>query len=313
MLSVTSGFPSSAAWAWTLLIAALVLALTGSAHAQALEPRSYTNTPVGINFLLLGYGHTEGEVGFDASTQITDTRVRVDAGLIAYARSLDIFGLSGKVLAVLPVAEASGHAMAKGQARDRDVFGVADPLLRFSVNFFGAPALSLEEFATYKQDLIIGASLQVTAPLGQYNPNKLLNLGTNRWSIKSELGLSKAWGPLTVELIPAITFFTTNNDFFGGHTLEQDPIYSVQGHLIYEVSPAFWVAFDSTYFVGGQTTVDGVEGQEPANVRLGVTTALSLNRYQSVKFYGSTGVYNRTQNNFWALGIAWQLRWGGGL
>jgi hypothetical protein len=313
MLSVTSGFPSSAAWAWTLLIAALVLALTGSAHAQALEPRSYTNTPVGINFLLLGYGHTEGEVGFDASTQITDTRVRVDAGLIAYARSLDIFGLSGKVLAVLPVAEASGHAMAKGEARDRDVFGVADPLLRFSVNFFGAPALSLEEFATYKQDLIIGASLQVTAPLGQYNPNKLLNLGTNRWSIKSELGLSKAWGPLTVELIPAITFFTTNNDFFGGHTLEQDPIYSVQGHLIYEVSPAFWVAFDSTYFVGGQTTVDGVEGQEPANVRLGVTTALSLNRYQSVKFYGSTGVYNRTQNNFWALGIAWQLRWGGGL
>jgi len=234
--------------------------------------------------------------------------VRIDAGLLAYARSLDVFGLSGKVLAVLPVAEASGHATAKGQARDRDVFGVADPLLRFSVNLFGAPALSLEEFATYQQDLIIGASLQMTAPLGQYNSSKLLNLGTNRWSIKPELGLSKAWGPLTVELITAITFFTTNNDFFGGHTLEQDPIYSVQGHLICEVSRAFWVAFDGAYYVGGQTTVNGVEGQEPANVRLGMTAALSLNRYQSIKFYGSTGVYNRTQNNFWALGIAWQIR-----
>ena len=291
----------------------MVLTSGRSVHAQALEPRSYANTPVGINFLLLGYGHTEGEVGFDASTQIEDTRVRIDAGLLAYARSLDVWGLSGKVLAVLPFAEASGSATFKGQGRDRDVFGVADPLLRISVNFFGAPALSLDEYATYRQDLIIGASLQVTAPLGQYNSSKLLNVGTNRWSVKPELGVSKAWGPLTLELIPAITFFTNNNDFFGGKTLEQDPIYSLQGHLIYEFSPAFWAAFNSTYYVGGRTTVDGEQGQEPENVRVGVTAALSLSRHQSIKFYGSTGVYNRTDNNFWALGIAWQFRWGGGL
>jgi hypothetical protein len=214
---------------------------------------------------------------------------------------------------VLPFAEASGSATVKGQGRDRDVFGLADPLLRISVNFFGAPALSLDEFATYRQDLIIGASLQVTAPLGQYDSSKLLNVGTNRWSVKPELGVSKAWGPLTLELIPGITFFTNNNNFFGGKTLEQDPIYSLQGHLIYEFSPAFWAAFNSTYYVGGRTTVDGEQGQEPENVRVGVTAALSLSRHQSIKFYGSTGVYNRTDNNFWAIGIAWQVRWGGGL
>jgi hypothetical protein len=282
-------------------------------HAQALEPRSYANTPVGINFLLLGYGHTEGEVGFDESTPIEDARVRIDAGLLAYARSLDVWGLSGKVLAVLPFAEASGSATVKGQGRDRDVFGLADPLLRISVNFFGAPALTLDEYATYRQDLIIGASLQVTAPLGQYNSSKLLNVGTNRWSVKPELGVSKAWGPLTLELIPGITFFTNNNDFFGGKTLEQDPIYSLQGHLIYEFSPAFWASFNSTYYVGGRTTVDGEQSEEPENVRVGVTAALSLSRHQSIKFYGSTGVYNRTDNNFWAIGVAWQFRWGGGL
>src|ERR1044072_8630254 len=173
----------------------MVLTSGRSVHAQALEPRSYANTPVGINFLLLGYGHTEGEVRFDESTPAKDARVRIDAGLLAYARSLDVWGLSGKVLAVLPVAEASGSATVKGQGRDRDVFGVADPLLRISINFFGAPALSLDEYATYRQDLIIGASLQVTAPLGQYNSSKLLNVGTNRWSVKPELGVSKAWGP----------------------------------------------------------------------------------------------------------------------
>jgi hypothetical protein len=291
----------------------MIVVPEGSALGQALEPRSYANTPVGINFVLLGYGHTDGDVGFDESSPIKDTKVRVDAGVAAYARSLDLWGLSGKFLAVMPFAETSGSAKVAGQEFDRQVFGLADPLLRMSVNFFGAPALSMADFPSYQQDLIVGASLQVTVPLGQYNSSKLLNVGTNRWSVKPELGMSKAWGSLTVELIPGITFFTTNNDFFGGKTLEQDPIYSLQGHLIYEFSPAFWAALNTTYYTGGRTTVDGEKGPQPENVRMGVTAALSINRYQSIKLYGSTGVYNRTDNSFWAIGVAWQYRWGGGL
>ena len=300
-------------WACALFVVATIATPGGSVSGQALEPRSYANTPVGINFLLLGYGHTDGDVSFDASSPITDAKFHVDAGFAAYARALDVWGLSGKFLAVLPFAEASGSAKAAGQSRERQVFGLADPLLRASVNFFGAPALSLSDFPSYQQDLILGASLQVTVPLGQYNSSKLLNLGTNRWSIKPELGISKAWGSLILELIPGITFFTTNNDFFGGRTLEQDPIYSLQGHLIYQFTPVFWGALDSTYYTGGRTTVNGAKGQEPENVRVGVTAALSMTRYQSIKLYGSTGAYQRTENNFWALGIAWQYRWGGGL
>ena len=220
-----------AGWAWAALLAATIVMPGRSVHAQALEPRSYANTPVGINFVLLGYGYTEGDVSFDASTPIEDAKVHVHAGLLAYARSMDVWGLSGKVLAVLPVAEASGSAKVAGQGRDREVFGLAAPLLRVSVNVYGAPAVSMAEFPTYQQDIIVGISLQVTAPLGQYDSSKLLNVGTNRWSVKPELGVSKAWGPLILEVIPAITFFTKNDDFFGGKTLEQDPIYSVQGHL----------------------------------------------------------------------------------
>lgn len=308
-----SRFPPFAGWLWAALVAAMIIVPERSVHAQALEPRSYVNTPVGINFLLLGYGYADGDVGVDESSPVKDTKVHVHAGFLAYARSLDVWGLSGKVLAVLPLAEASGSAKVKGQERDRQIFGLADPLLRMSVNFFGAPALSMEEFPAYQQDIIIGASFQVTAPLGQYDSTKLLNVGTNRWSFKPELGVSKAWGSVILELIPAITFFTNNDDFFGGKTLEQDPIYSVQGHLIHEFFPALWAAFDATYYVGGRTTIDGEKGQQPANVRLGMTAALALSRHQSIKLYGSTGVYNRTDNDFWAVGIAWQFRWGGGL
>ena len=295
------------------LVAVAIVAPAPAAYAQALEPRSYVNTPAGINFVLLGYGYVNGEVGVDESSPIKDTKVEVHAGLLAYARALDVWGMSGKVLAVLPFAEASGHAKVNDLAKDRDVFGLADPLFRVSLNFYGAPALTLEEFPMYQQDVIVGASLQVTAPLGQYDSSKLLNVGSNRWSIKPELGVSKAWGLLTLEVIPAVTFYTDNNDFFGGKTLKQDPIYSVQAHLIYQFFPALWAALNTTYYTGGRTHIDGEESERQENVRMGVTAALSLTRYQSIKFYGSTGIYKRTDNDFWALGVAWQYRWGAGL
>jgi hypothetical protein len=298
---------------WGVLVAATMVVPGRSVHAQALEPRSYTNTPVGINFLLLGYGYTDGSVSFDASVPLQDAKLQIHSGLLAYARSLDVGGLSGKFVATLPFADVSGSAKLAGQEHDRQVLGLADPLVRFSVNVYGAPALSMEEFPTYQQDLIVGATLQVTGPFGQYDSSKLLNVGTNRWSFKPELGVSKAWGPLTLELIPAIAIFTRNDDFFGGKTLKQDPIYSVQGHLIYELSPAFWAALDATYYGGGRTTIDGEEGQVLGNVRVGLTTALSLSRHQSIKLYGSTSVYSRNETDFWLFGIVWQYRWGGGL
>lgn len=156
-------------WLSVVIVAATIVGLPGHrAHAQSLEPRSYANTPVGINFLLLGYGYTEGDVAFDASSPIKDAKVHSHAGLVAYARSLDVWGLSGKILAALPVADASGSAKLKGQERDRDVLGLGDPLLRLSVNFFGAPALSMAEYPAYRQDVIVGASLQVT--LGLLHP-----------------------------------------------------------------------------------------------------------------------------------------------
>ena len=116
----------------------------------------------------------------------------------------------------------SGSADVAGQPRAREVSGFGDPRFRFSVNFSGAPALSLQEFAGYRQDLILGASLQVSA-LGQYDADKGVNIGTNRWSIKPELGLSKAFGPLTLELAAGVSMYTDNHDFFGGQTARRTP------------------------------------------------------------------------------------------
>jgi hypothetical protein len=181
------------------------------------------------------------------------------------------------------------------------------------LNLYGAPALSLEEFASYKQDFIVGASLQVGLPLGQYDSEKLVNIGTHRWSFKPELGISKAWGPLTLEAAAGATFYTTNDDFFGGKRRTQDPLYSLQGHVSYNFRPGLWVALDGTYYTGGRTTTDGVQDSNfQGNTRLGVTFALPVNRHTSIKLYASTGVSTRTGGNFDTIGIAGQYRWGGG-
>src|SRR5262249_44646881 len=185
--------------------------------------------------------------------------------------------------------------------------------LRFCVTCRGAPALSLEEFGNYKHDLIVGASLQAGLPLGQYDSEKLVNLGTDRWFVKPELGISKAWGPLTLEAAAGVTFFTANDDFFGGKRRTQAPVYALQGHVSYNFRPGLWVGLDGTYYTGGRTTTDGVQDSNfQGNSRLGVTFALPVNRHTSIKLYYSTGVSTRTGGNFDTVGIAGQYRWGGG-
>ena len=181
--------------------------------------------------------------------------------------------------------------------------GLGDPRFRFSVNLFGAPALSVKEFANYQQDLIIGISLQVSAPLGQYDNSKLLNLGNNRWSFRPEVGISKAWGPWTLEVAPSVTFFTDNTDFFNGSTFAQAPIYLVQGHIIYNFQSGAWMSLDGTYFTGGRTTLNGVRGDnEQANTRAGLTVALPVDRYNSIKLNASTGISTRTGSEFSIFG-----------
>ena len=284
-----------------------------NAKAQDAEPRSYTNTPVGLNFLIAGYLYSEGKIAFDPSSSIADAQFHSHTGVLAYVRSFDVGGQSAKFDVILPYSSFSAHGLVDGQPRQREMSGFGDPRFRFSVNLFGAPALSVKEFANYQQDLIIGISAQVSAPLGQYDNSKLLNLGNNRWSFRPELGISKAWGPWTVEVAPSVTVFTENADFFNGNTFVQAPIYLVQGHIIYNFQSGAWVSLDGTYFTGGRTTLNGVRGDnEQANTRAGLTVALPVDRYNSIKLNASTGISTRTGSEFGIFGVAWQYRWGAG-
>jgi hypothetical protein len=283
-------------------------------YSQDLEPRAYTNIPVGVNFLVAGYTYSSGGVLFDPAVPLDNAHINIHGSVFAYARSIKVGRMSGKVDMILPYAWLSGTADFQGQPASREVSGFADPRVRMSVNFIGAPALPLSGFKDYKQDLVVGASLQVCLPLGQYDPNKLVNIGTNRFSFKPELGFSKTMGHIQLELTGGATFYTVNNDFFQGKTMSQDFIGSLQGHFEYNFNRGIWAAIDGTYYWGGSTTIDGIEGNNlQKNTRLGCTLALPVSLHQSLKLYFSTGVSTRTGSDFDMVGILWQYRWGGGI
>jgi hypothetical protein len=299
---------------WPLALFALLLAAVPAARAQDIEPRAYSNAPVGVNFLGFGYAYTQGSLPTNPSLPLTNSHVTTSSALLGYGHVFDLWGQSAKVNVVAPYSWLGGNAVFAGQPVQRSVNGLTDTSVRLSVNIYGAPAMDLQEFRNYQQDLILGASLNVTAPTGQYDGSRLVNLGTNRWSIRPELGASKAFGPLTIELSVGPTFFTDNTDFLNGHTRSQDPLISGQAHAIYDFGSGIWGSLDVQYWTGGSTAVDGESNHNlQRNSRLGGTLALPLSRNYSLKFFGSTGVSARTGNNYDLVGILVQYRWGAGL
>ena len=296
------------------VITAALISSAGSAVAQRIEPRTYLNAPVGVNIFALGYANSQGALLFDPALPVTDADANVDMAVLAYVRTLDVAGMSAKVGVLQPYASLKADGYLDGEYLTREQVGIADTALYFSLNFHGAPALSLNEFKDYKQDTIIGFTFRITMPSGVYESEKLLNIGTNRWSFEPELGISKAIGPWTLEAAAAVVLYTDNDEFETDKNREQEPIYSTQFHVNYTFSNNMWASIGATYYTGGITTIDGVERDDlQNNWRTGFTLAIPIDRRNSLKFLGSSGVSTRTGTDYDSLALFWQYRWGGGI
>ena len=284
----------------------------GAALAQDLEPRLYTNVPLGMNFLGAGYGYSEGNVLVDPAVALENAEVEIDGPVLGYGRSIRLGPFSGKVDAAIAHICLDGSADYQGERVTRDVCGWTDARARVTVNFIGAPPLKRQEFASYRQDWVFGGSLQLGLPVGDYDPARLVNIGTNRVSSKLELGVSKNLQHWLLEISLADTFYEDNANFLGGRVREQESITSLQGHAVYRFNSGIWLAIDATRYHGGKTTIDGVPSNDlQSNDRLGLTASLPINAKQSVKLAASTGVSTRTGTDFDTLVAVWQYAWGG--
>jgi hypothetical protein len=293
-----------------LWAAALILGAFLPAAAQQLEPRAYSASPQGTTFAGVSYTHSSGDVVFDPTLPLTDVSASVHIAAPFCMRTFALFGHQASAGVVLPYSWGVVEGNVQEQVRRAERSGFADVALRLAVGLAGAPALPPKEFAARKPSTLLGASLTVSAPTGEYDPTKLVNLGTNRFAFKPELGLSHPLGKTWIEVYAGVWLFTDNNDFFGGQHRAQDPLGVGQAHVVRVFKPGLWGALDGTYYTGGSTTVNGTENADrQANARLGATLALPIGHGQSLKLAVAKGTTTRVGSKLTTVGITWQHVW----
>jgi hypothetical protein len=283
---------------------------TAPCVAQEIEPRAYSPSPDGVNFLMAVGGHSEGGVLTDPSLPVTDIEAKIDAVGFGYGRTFSIAGRSANFALAAPYifVDASGNIGESRASVSRE--GIGDTKLRLALNLIGAPSMTPREFAQREPRTTLGVSLSVNFPTGEYYSDRLVNIGTNRWAAKTELGLTHPMGKWLLEAYAGAWWFEDNDEFFGGQRREQDPLASIQAHVSYTFKPRLWVALNTTYYEGGQTTLNGVEKQDrQSNSRAGLTFSMPLGKEYSVKFSWSRGATTRIGSNFTSYGIGLQYAW----
>jgi hypothetical protein len=289
--------------------------------AQDLSPRTYVITPLHSNAVTLTWSFYDGSIDFNGTIPVNGATGTYSVPILSYYHSFSFFGRSANVVASLPYAVGNFQGTVAGAGDHLYRSGLLDSVYRFSVNLKSGPAMPVQKYVKWKQKVLLGVSLKVLAPTGQYDPTKLINWGTNRWSFKPEFGYSQRWaGKWVLDGYAGVWLFTTNSDFWSRNTYypgtrsqSQNPIGAFEGHLSYDFKPRLWASLDGNYWFGGKTSINGIQNPltQESNSRIGGTIAIPITRHQSLKFSYSNGTYIRFGGNYQNISAAWQYSWMG--
>jgi hypothetical protein len=286
-----------------------MLSAADTAYAQELEPRVYRALPSGLDFLVFSYGLSSGNVVADATAPIEDLSAEIHSTTLTYIHTFGLLGRSSSVTLSAPYVFVSASGRLRGDFLEGSRSDWADARARLTVNILGGPALPMAEFAGLKQGRTLGFGLTVAMPTGQYDSDKVINFGANRWGFKPELGYSSRRGKWILDAAAGAWLFTANNDGAGGTTHRQDAIGSLQGHVSRSFANGMWLALDANYFWGGRSSVDGQEGSDlQKNSRLGLTWSIPLAKRHSLRLAAHTGAFTRVGADFDIASLSYQFR-----
>jgi len=278
--------------------------------AQELTPRLFWPTPKGTRVLVSGYSYTSGDVFLDLSLPVEDSESQINTGILAYAQTLDLWGRTSNFLINAPYAWGTAKGLFLGDPVKRDFSGFGDLSMTLNVNLRGAPTMTVEDFLAFRANPrpIIGASLKIVMPTGQYNPDKVVNVGANRWAARLKLGtvitLKPKW---LMEMSASTWLFGDNDDFFFGKK-EQDPVFALETNFIKRFRPGLWASLDVTYYRGGNQTIDGnLLENKLHNLKLGGTLVVPIHKRHAIKFGYANGVVTRYGNDFNQLLVSYQV------
>lgn len=290
---------------------AIALLAAAPAAAQDMEPKAYSASPTGANFLVAAASRSTGAIIFDPTLPITDAQATISGIAMGYGTTFGMFGKLTLVSAVVPVAWGDVSGRVGEDARAVSRAGLADSRFKLSMNLRGNDAMRLREFAKAPRRTIIGSSISIAAPTGEYDRTKLINIGNHRWAFKPEIGVAIPRGAWDIDGYVGVWLFTPNATFYPGSLRRtQDPVVATQGHVSYTFKPRLWVAVDGTWYSGGGAAVgDGEPIGKVNNARLGATVSLPAGRRQSFKVSYSSGVTVRSGTNFRTLAVGYQWLW----
>lgn len=290
-----------------------LLLLGGAVNAQELEPRRWAHIPGGVSFLGIGYALTDADIYLDPVLLIEDAEAEIHTLGVSYIHVFELFGKTTRL--DVSAAFSSGHWQGQldGEQTSTERDGFSDPKVRLAMNLLGPPAQSGEDFRPFISGTIVGASLEIATPLGEYDSSKLINLGSNRWSIRPQLGILHSWNNWTAEFSTSAWFFSTNDEFRGDLQLEQDPLYAVQTHLIHTFRPGLWASASLAYGSGARATVVGVpQDNRQENLLWALSVGYPIDRRQGLKFAYINGTTKRDiGNDIHRFQIAYSFMWGG--
>jgi len=281
-----------------LLALASVLAMGALCAPQALaQPRFYWKTLSGANAVPLIYESMSGNVNpFDPALTVTPgANFEATLAMMGYARTFSLFDRAAVAAVILPMGRISGDVTGAISTVSQQAHGFGDPMFEFDINLLGPPAQkNLVDVLRYEPKFSLDLLADLAVPIGEYDSSQPLNLGQNRWY--GRLGAPIVWqlGPwvpgrrTTLEFIPAVWFFGTNNNYVG-QTLKTDPLFQLDAHLTRDFTEKLWGSFDGVWYTGGQASIDGVEGDKLNNLGFGLTLGYQLNDNLSLAFgYKST-------------------------
>jgi hypothetical protein len=302
--------PGSKRLSMRFFMAAFLALAAAVTSAQELIPAAYTPAPVGVNFVSLSLTSNRGEISFDPSGPIDDASGEIVISALAIGRTLGLFGRSATFTVIVPYVVGNLEGLYLGEQAYADRSGAGDMRVRLGINLYGGRAMKPAEFASYRPKVLLGLSATVIAPTGQYDPTRLINIGTNRWAFSTEVGFVRVFGKWAFDGYAGVTIFTENNDFAGGLDREQDPIFSTQFHLRYLFRRGLWGAVDANFWRGGKTTVGGVRGDDlQQNSRVGLTLSWQAARGHGLRFAASRGAFTRVGGDFDSFGVAYSYSW----
>jgi hypothetical protein len=258
-----------------------------------------------------GIGRSQGAILLDPSLDVDNVQGDLWVATLGAGRVFSLAGRQARILGVFPLAWGAITGDVGQEHERQDLAGLVDPRFKLSVALRGGPALSPAEFARAPRRVVVGASVTIVPPIGQYKSSQLVNLGYNRWAFKPEIGLSHQMGRWTFDVYGGVWIFTANDSYFPGAAhREQDPVVAWQTHVSYALPRRTWLAFNGTWFAGGQTSVERVaSADEQRNSRFGLTFSVPASPKQSIKFIYSTGATTRRGNDFNTFNVTWQRVW----